>query len=102
MSHNTSKRIKSILLLLIFTFLKIGVAHSLSHAFSHDDINDCEHCILIADSNKTKTFNGHSYTYSSDVIKKEALPKPFILLYKNPLFREHHYFFFFNKPPPSL
>ncbi len=83
-------------------FLKIGVAHSLSHAFSHDDINDCEQCILIVDSNKTKAFNGHSHFYPSDVIKINVLPKPLTLLYKTPQFREHHYVFFFNKPPPVL
>ena len=102
MGQNTSHRIKSISLLLVFILLKIGVAHSLSHAFSHDDFDDCEQCVLIVDSNNTKTFNGHLYPYSSDVIKIDVLPKPFTLLYKNPLFREHDYVFFFNKPPPFL
>ncbi|GAA3603394.1 hypothetical protein GCM10022396_20940 [Flavivirga amylovorans] len=102
MSQTTSHRVKSILLLLVFTLLKIGVAHSLSHAFSHDDLDDCEQCILIVDSNKIKAFGGHSYSYSSDVINIVVLPKPYNLHYKNPQFREHHYVFFFNKPPPSL
>lgn len=101
-SAKSSKKLKSILLLLVFAMLKIGVAHSLSHAFSNDDVKHCEQCLLIVDSNKTKPFDGFSYSYSSDILDVEVLPKPFVLPYKNPLFREHHNFFFHNKPPPIL
>lgn len=96
------KKQKSILLLLIFVFLKIGVAHSLSHAFSHDDLNDCEHCILITNSNKTNTFIGDTFPQTIYVIQAAVTDKPVTLLYKNPLFREHFYVFFFNKPPPKI
>ena len=90
------------MLLLVFALLKIGVAHSLSHTFSHDDTDDCEQCILIVESNKTKTFYGHSNSYTIEVNHVELLTKPLALHYNNPQFRAHHYILFFNKPPPSL
>lgn len=96
-------KFKSILLLFIFLFLKIGVAHSLSHSFSHDNLDDCEQCILIVDSNKTQTFDGANSSYTNNFITKEGLTKPIFLLYKNPIVvKENNRFYFFNKPPPSL
>ena len=94
---------KSFLLLLVFLFLKVGLAHSLSHSFSHDDLDECEQCILIVDSNKTQTFDGANSSNNDDFIRKEVITKPILFLYKNPVIvKENHRFYFFNKPPPSL
>jgi hypothetical protein len=96
-------KFKSIFLLFVFLFLKIGVAHSLSHSFSDDHVDECEQCVLIVDSNKTQTFDGSSSFDNSNIVKEEALKKPSFLLYKNPLVvKENHRFYFFNKPPPSI
>lgn len=93
-------KFKSIFLLTVFLFLKIGVAHSLSHTFSHDDLNDCEECFLIVKSNKTQTFDGVVNSYNNELLKEIVLQKPIALSYKNPVFRNQNNAFFFNKPPP--
>jgi hypothetical protein len=96
-------KFKSIFLLFVFFFLKVGVAHSLSHTFSDNHADECEQCFLIVDSNKTQTFDGTISAYSNNFIKKDRLPKPSLLLYKNPIIvKENNRFYFFNKPPPSL
>lgn len=96
-------KFKSIFLLFVFLFLKIGVAHSLSHSFSDDHIDDCEQCILIVDANKTQTFDEANFDDINDIIKIETVSKPIVLLYQNPLvIKETNRFYFFNKPPPSL
>lgn len=89
-------------MLIIFVLIKIGVAHSISHAFSDDDIADCEHCILIIDSNKTHSFDHNTNAYEKTTFFVESTHKPIILLYKNPVIRVYHSNQFFNKPPPSL
>ena len=71
---------KSFLLLLVFLFLKVGLAHSLSHSFSHDDLDECEQCILIVDSNKTQTFDGANSSNNDDFIRKEVITKPILWL----------------------
>jgi hypothetical protein len=100
MRQNGSFRIKSISLLLIFILLKLGVAHSLSHAVSHDDIDSCEHCILLIESNKNNAFDNSSSGHDYEIIVYETIDKPFKSLYKNPLFNDYRYSFFYNKPPP--
>jgi len=100
--NNSILKTKSVLLLLIFVFLKVGIAHSLTHTFSHDDINDCEQCVLIVNSNKTKAFNGHLSASLADVEITQTIQKPLSLLYKNPLFKAQYYVLCFNKPPPSF
>ncbi len=89
-------------MLIIFVFVKMGVAHSISHTFSHDDIADCDHCILIIDSNQKHSFDHNTDTYETNICFVESNHKPIILLYKNPIIRVYHSNQFFNKPPPSL
>ncbi|PQJ79992.1 hypothetical protein BTO18_12780 [Polaribacter porphyrae] len=95
-------KIKSVFLLFIFLFFKIGVAHSLSHSFSHDNLDNCEQCILIVDANKTQTFDYAKSSYNNEPAKEFYTSKTITLSYKNPFVRKNHLFFFFNKPPPTL
>ncbi|WP_420571381.1 hypothetical protein [Kordia sp.] len=89
-------------MLIIFILIKLGVAHSVSHAFSHDDITDCDHCILIIDSNKTHSFDCNTEVYENTICYVESTYKPVIILYKNPITRAYQASQFFNKPPPSV
>jgi hypothetical protein len=78
----------------------MGIMHSVSHAFSHDEITDCEDCFLIIDSNEKNQFDYHTATSEEPTIFVEPIHKPIILLYKNPIIRVYHFSQFFNKPPP--
>ncbi|WP_298521005.1 hypothetical protein [uncultured Kordia sp.] len=93
---------RSLLLLAIFVLLKMGVAHSMSHAFSHDDVAECEDCFLILDSNEKNLFDSHTDTFEETTLLVETLHKPIILLYKNPVVTEFYTTQFFNRPPPAL
>ncbi|NVJ88504.1 MAG: hypothetical protein HWD82_03585 [Flavobacteriaceae bacterium] len=96
-------KFKSTLLLFIFLFLKLGVAHALNHTVSEHEVDNCEYCLFIADSNNTQTsdIDNSSFEISNNFQKK--LSKPQYLLYKNPIIiKEFYRYTFYNKPPPSL
>ena len=92
--------LKSFVLLSIFILLKIGVAHAVTHAISNDDLSDCDHCILVINSNENKVFTSNSYSYSGLVHSIDFESKPVNVLYKNPLVKNQYSGFYFNKPPP--
>jgi len=93
---------KSILLLIIFVMLKMGIGHAASHAFSDHDIADCNECFLILNSNEKNSFDYDTCTYEETTSFIASFHKPIILLYKNPRITVYHLHQFFNKPPPSL
>lgn len=95
-------KLKSIFLLCIFLLLKVGVAHSFSHSFLDNNLDDCEQCVLIVDSNKTQPFDYVKSSYNNELAKDYYVSNAITLYYKNPFVRKSHLFFFFNKPPPSL
>ncbi|MGH1387617.1 hypothetical protein [Kordia sp.] len=74
--------------------------HSISHAFSHDEIADCEDCFLIIDANEKNLFDYHTAASEETSSIVESIHKPITLLYKNPIIRVYHFSKFFNKPPP--
>jgi hypothetical protein len=94
-------RFKSILLLLIFLFLKLGIGHSLSHEFSHQETEDCQECVLITESNIKYGFDNSSSDFDN-VSQKRILPKSTTFLYHNPIVKETFQIYLFNKPPPVL
>ncbi|MEM6684266.1 MAG: hypothetical protein AAF617_00610 [Bacteroidota bacterium] len=95
--------IQSVVLLLIFTLLKLGIAHELSHAFSdHDEVADCEDCFLMFDTTKKHSFDLQFETYETLQDVTLAAYKPILLLYKNPLVYFQFTTEFHNKPPPNL
>jgi hypothetical protein len=93
--------IKSIALLIIFVLVKMEILHAASHAFSHDEIAECEDCLFVIDTNKNNLFDCHSSTYEVTTETLQLLHKPIRLLYKNPIITEYHIQEFFNKPPPN-
>jgi hypothetical protein len=96
------RSIQSVALLIIFVFLKMGIAHAASHTFSHEEVADCEDCFLIIDTNTKNLFDFHSNTYEATTQHTSTLHKPIVLLYKSPIIHEYHIHEFFNKPPPVL
>ena len=74
--------------------------HSISHAFSHDEVADCEDCFFIIDSNEKNQFDYHTASYEETTNAVESIHKPIKLLYKNPIISVYHFSQFFNKPPP--
>ena len=88
-------------MLFIFVFLKLGIAHAISHELDHLDVVDCEQCVLIVDSNKNQSLDRISPSYSGELEKKEIETKPIILLYEGPAIQPTFQAYWFNKPPPS-
>lgn len=80
----------------------MGIAHEISHAFSHDEIADCEDCFLMLDANEKNLFNYQSQVYEENALIVSCAHKPILLLYKNPMIDEFYSNEFFNKPPPNL
>ena len=74
----------------------------MSHAFSHDDLHDCEECFLIVESNKTDTFHSGFHSYDNSAKITDEVLKPYKVIYKNPIIKEHYFYFLFNKPPPKV
>ena len=91
-------KIKSILLLIIFVWLNIGVAH----AISHDDTIECDHCIIIIDSNNTKAYDDPPHHQTNLTCFIEYSQKPTTSLYKRSVTRNRYSSQFFNRPPPRL
>ncbi|MFK7748407.1 MAG: hypothetical protein AB8B65_08460 [Kordia sp.] len=75
--------------------------HSISHAFSHDEVADCEDCFLILDTNEKNLFDYHTVNNVETTSFVTPIHKPITLLYKSPIIRVYHFSKFFNKPPPS-
>lgn len=80
----------------------MGIAHSLSHEFSHDDVAECEDCFFILDANEKHHFNYVTEGYEEVTSSVLAAHKPVILLYANPVIAVYHHTQLFNRPPPSL
>ncbi|MEM6721582.1 MAG: hypothetical protein AAF611_19805 [Bacteroidota bacterium] len=82
----------------------MGIAHSMSHAFSHEEESDhkCEDCFFILDSNEKHQFNFNAATFEAEVSSELSYHKPITLLYKNPIVTVCANKQFFNRPPPSV
>jgi len=93
---------RSLLLLAIFILLKMGVSHSMSHAFSHEDVADCDDCFLILESNEKHHFDVSTDTFEETSSFVVPFHKPVILLYQNPIATVYHSSQFLNRPPPVV
>lgn len=94
--------VKSFILLFVFVFLKLGIAHAITHEFDHHDMADCEQCVLIVDSNKNQSLDRVSTSYSGELVKNRFETKPITFLYNSPVVHSTYKVTFFNKPPPTF
>lgn len=100
MKQSKSHIVKSVFLLLLFLFVKLGIAHAISHEFSHNDSEECQECVLMVKTNNSFSFdNPKSLDFS---LKSEEIrySKKAFIKYKNPNVNRSFYAFSFNKPPP--
>lgn len=95
-------KIRSLLLLAIFLFLKMGIAHSMTHAFSHDDVAECNDCFLILNSNEKNHFDYCTESFEATIIVTQPVHKPVAILYKKPFVTLYFYTTLYNRPPPSV